>query len=139
LATIYGPSARLIWSLTSSGLGTALAAGGNSGPWTPTSPNAVTTVDLRDVTDVLLAVTVTGTVTGTTPTLSVQLNGFDDLGNVLAGLVKLSSNLTAAGSATASGGLHTSSLVLPAWGQIAWSVGGTSPVFPGVEICVYGR
>src|ERR1017187_2461149 len=140
---------RLIWSLSSSGLGTALAAAsGNSGayqapgvpPWTP---NALSAIDLRYIEDVWLTVAVT-TVGGTgTPTLTVVLNVFDDLGNafLIAG-----SSITATSATKASqvslgkhGGAASNSITFPAWGQVAWSASGTAPTFTGTEISLWGR
>lgn len=142
MSTIYAPSSRRLWSLTASGEGTALAASGNSNPngWNTSNASARTTLDLRDVTDVWIAVAVTAAPTGTAPTLQVQLDVFDDFGNEFPQVLKLASAIsTGPAVGSVSGGLH-SGLVLPSWGQITWTLGGSaSPAFPAVEISVYGR
>ena len=141
-------STWLIWSLTASGLGTTLTANGNSGSYTATAQNARTSVDLRRVDDVWLSVSV-GTVTGTTPTLKVFLNAYDDQGNLYGqGATPLlvapgSGSINAAGVTAVFGGRHAGSsgayFVLSEWGQVSWQVTGTTPVFSGVEIALYAR
>ncbi len=143
MSRLHDP-ARIIWSLAASGIGTTLTASGNSGGYNAATPNACTVVDLRAVEDVLLTLVVNGVVTGTTPTLAAQLDIYDDVGNLIPGVLKTSPNLTAAGSLYVSGGVHgssaASSIVLPSWGRISWTVGGTAtPTFPGAEICLFGR
>jgi hypothetical protein len=132
----------MLWSLTNSNLGTALSASGNSNPngWNAQNASIRTTLDLRDVTDVWIAVATTAAPTGTLPTLQVQLDVFDDQGNLFPQALKLAAALsTGPAVGSVSGGLH-SGLVLPSWGQIAWTLGGSaSPAFPGVEISVFGR
>ena len=140
---------RLIWSLSNSGLGTTLGAtAGNSGayqtpavpPWTP---NALSAIDLRYIEDVWLTAFVT-TVGGTgTPTLTVVLNVFDDLGNKF---LITGSSITATASGTGSqislgkhGGAASNYNVFPAWGQVAWSATGTTPTFTGTEISLWCR
>jgi len=140
---------RLLWSLAGSNLGTTINAAGNSGayqqpgppPWTP---NALTPVDLRHVDDVWLTVQA-ATVSGGTPSLTVSLGAFDDQGNLYSSLVSVPA-LTAAGAAgrqQIAAGRHGASagtyLVFPAWGQVAWAVSGTTPVFGAVDISLWGR
>jgi hypothetical protein len=133
---------RVVWSLVGSGLGTTLNAAGNSGGWA-NIPNVESAVDLRYVDDVAVLAAVTGLVTGTTPTLNVQLDLFDDIGNLIFQVGKLPAALTAtAQSGMFSVGKHagTGQVVLSSWGRISWTVGGTaSPTFGGVEISVFGR
>lgn len=137
--------ARIVWSLATSGLGATITANGNSGTYNAATQNACTTVDLRAVEDVLLTVYVGGPVTGTTPTLVAQLDIYDDLGNLIQpAVLKTAPNVTAAGgSGLVSGGVHgssaTSSIVFPSWGRVSWAVTGTTPVFQGVEISLFGR
>ena len=138
MATLYAPSARLIWSLTGSGL-TAISAAGNSGAWSAPANGwqAAAAVDLRDVTDVSLMVSV-GAVTSS-PSLTVTLNVFDDLGNSYTTGIATTA-ITAPGTALVSGGTHGltgKQLILPAWGQIAWTCTGGSVT--GTEIALYGR
>lgn len=134
-------SVRLIWSLAASGAGTTIAAAGNSGGWSNANVNAETLLDLRWTNDVVIMVSATAIVSS--PTLTVSLDGYDDLGGLFAGLVKATA-LTAAGSVgaqIASGGSHaptaTSYVVLPSWGRISWTCTGGSTT--GTEIAVYGR
>lgn len=139
MATLYAPSAKLIWSLWSSPLATTISAAGNSGAWAAPANgwNAASVVDLRDVTDVSLMVSV-GAITSS-PSLTVSLNVFDDQGNAYAAGLTTSA-IVAPGSAIVSGGLHGltgKQLVLPAWGQIAWTCTGGSVT--GTEIALYGR
>lgn len=138
MSNLY-PRAKLIWSLSGSGIGTTLAAGGNSGGWSNANPNAESAVDLRDVTDVMLMVSVGG-VTGT-PAFVAQLDLFDDLGNLYAGLIATTA-LAAAGVKTAAGGINGPTtgtyLVFPSWGRVSWS-GLSSTSVTGTEIALYGR
>lgn len=135
---IYNPVPRTLWDLESSGLGTTLTASGNSG---------TALVDLLDVTDVWLSLYVTGTPTGTTPTLAAQLDVQDPDGNWFTAVAKTGTVNAAGGSASAFAGLHmpnvsTSSAAfpLPRYARIAWTVTGTgSPTFPQVSICLTGR
>lgn len=137
----FDDSARLIWSLAASGLGTALATSGNSGPYTATPAPGVgrTAVDLRRVGDVWLSVVAAG---GSGTALTVLLNAYDDLGSLLGGNTGLLpvTLASAPGSAVAFAGRHgatsTSYVVLPEWGQISWALTGT---MTGCEIALYGR
>ena len=145
----YEVEGRLIRTLSGSSLGTAISAAGNSGPWIPPAPTppysyARSALDLQRTSDVLITVIAAG-VTGTTPTLTVTLSGFDDQGNLIGPLLSVPA-LSTSGSAGAkffSGGRHGASggsyTVFPLFGQIAWTVGGTTPSFTGVEICVFAQ
>ena len=138
---------RLIWSLSSSGIGTTIAASGNSGayqttgppPWTP---DYLSAIDLRYVEDILLTVIATAIVSA--PTLTVTLNAFDDLGNTFK--IASAAAVTAAGGAANGattlsigkhGGSATSYVVFPSWAQIAWTCTGGSTT--GTEISLWGR
>ena len=145
MSNLY-PRARLLWSLTASGPGTTISAAGNSGSWAGNGPGAIlpqtnfeTAVDLRDICDVALMVSAGGVTSS--PTMTVGVDVFDDLGNAYANVLQ-SEAITGAGTAILSGGLHGYSsgtyLVLPAWGRVNWSAvsGGT---FTGVQIALYGR
>jgi hypothetical protein len=148
MSSRFGPSSRLIWSLAGSGLGTTIAAPGNSGPWAapgppPWSPNSVTPVDLRDVEDVWLTVMATA-VAGTTPSLTVSLNAFDDTGN--AWPLAAAAAVTAAGIAggkSVTVGKHGASagsyVIFPSWGQVAWAITGAGASFTGVDIGLWAR
>ena len=137
MANLY-PRATLLWSLTNRGPATTLSAAGSSGAWSNANLNAMSAIDLRDVTDVTLMVTVGG-VTGT-PAFVVSLDLFDAMGNAYTGVLSTAS-LAAAGAKTASAGLHgasTAYLVLPAWGRVSWT-GLTSASVTGTEIELWGR
>ena len=144
-----GP-ARLIWALSLAGLptGNTLTASGNSGGFTP-AVNVKSPVDLRYIDDIWLSVNVANAPTGTTPTLKVFLNAFDDQGNLYGqGTTPLlvapsSGSISTSGMTVVFGGRHGGSggayFVLPEWGQVSWQVTGTTPSFSGVEIALYGR
>lgn len=130
--TLYNPRAGLLWwsqtavSTTLSGAGT-----GHSTP-----------IDLRDVCDVWLVVAVTGTATGTTPTLDVSLDAQEAAGQWIPQVAKLTQITTTPAVGSVSAGLHmgtTGAVVLPEWGRVTWTLGGTTPVYPGVSISLYGR
>lgn len=129
-------TAYLIWSLTASGQGTDITTSGNSGSYTATDQNARTAVDLRWTDDVWLSAVATG---GTGTSATVQLDGYDDQGNLFAQLLKVTL-ASAPGSAVAFAGRHGGSsasyVVLPSWGRISWALTGT---MSGCEICLFGR
>jgi hypothetical protein len=137
---------RLIWSLADSGLGTTLTATGNSGAYTATG-NIKSAIDIRYVDDLEVLVYVAGTVTGTTPSLTVQFGFFDDQGNLFQPTTLKTTAITAASTpATAqalAAGRHAGSagtyFTFSEWAQVAWTITGTNPVFNGVEIALYGR
>ncbi len=138
----YAPSSRLIWSLTSTSLGTTITAAGNSGGFTSgTQIAGNSAVDLRDVTDVWLSVFVAGAISGGAPSLVANLDVFDGQGNLFAAVLSTAALTTGTGvGAHISGGLHTggtNSLVLPSWGRVSWAPGTGS--FPGTEIALFGR
>lgn len=132
----YRP-ARVLWNLTPSGTILTL-----SGAATTSSP----TFSLTDISDVWLAVTVTGTPTGTTPTLDVGLDVQDIDGNWFPSVAKITQMTTTAGRGSAYAGLHmpnvtttSAALVLPNFGRITWTLGGTTPAYPQTSICLIGR
>lgn len=140
----YQDRANLIWSLSGSGLGTTINAAGNSGNWAIPGPNAdyFTPVPLGAFTDLGLFVHC-GTPTGTTPSLTVQLDLYDDAGNLFPQVMK-TAGITAAGSAAPvftglRGGAAGLYVVMTNWGRVSWTLTGTTPVFPGVEIQLFGR
>jgi hypothetical protein len=134
---------RLIWSLSSSGLGTSITTSGNSGSYS--AANQVrTAVDLRFIDDLWLSITATG---GAGTNATAELDAYDDLGNLFTvstgttALLKTPSLASAPGSAVAFGGRHGGGgsgtyLVLPEWGRVSWALTGT---MTGVEIALYGR
>jgi hypothetical protein len=131
----FDDSVRLIWSLTSSLPATSIATSGNSGLYTATAQNARTAVDLRRVDDVWLSVSATA---GAGSAATIQLDGYDDQGNLFAQLLKVTL-ASAPGTAVAFAGRHsgsTSYLVLPEWGRVSWALTGS---MTGVEIALYGR
>lgn len=143
MTSLY-PNSKILWSLAGSGLGTTIAGAGNSGSWAGLGagdilPPPETAVDLRDIQDVALLVNV-GAITSS-PAFLVQLDLYDDAGDLYLQVLKTAS-LTAAGSAApVYGGLHggaaSSYLVLPRWGRVSWTcTGGT---VTGTSITLYGR
>lgn len=132
----YKP-ARVLWNLSSGGTtGTLSGAATTNGP----------TISLGDISDVWLAVNVTGTPTGTTPTLDVGLDVQDADGNWYPTVAKIPQIAGSAGRGSAYAGLHmpnvtstSAALVLPATGRVTWTLGGTNPVYPQTSICLYGR
>lgn len=136
---------RLIWSLAASGIGTTIAGAGNSGNWQtpgppPWTPNNETPLDLRWADDLALFVYVGGITS--TPTLKVQIDGYDDLGNLFPQISGTPSAITAAGAAAPvyigrHGGAAGLFVVLPSWGRVSWTcTGGTAT---GVEIALFAR
>lgn len=133
----FDDSVRLIWGLTSSGIGTTITTSGNSGSYTATNQNNRTAVDLRRVDDVWLSVSAAG---GAGSAATIQLDGYDDQGNLFAQLLK-ATLASAPGTAVAFAGRHggggsNTYLVLPEWGRISWALTGS---MTGVEIALYGR
>lgn len=119
------PYGRKVWSTD----GVSLAGAG---------PTSVGPIDIHDVTDLWLAAFVANAPTGTTPSLTVQLDLLDQDGNIYPSVLALTA-LTAAGHQSGSCGLHTSNLVLPMECQVTWTLGGTTPAFTGVTLSLYGR
>lgn len=133
--------AKVIWSLAYSGLGTTISGAGNSGGWSAagTTPNQLTNLDLRFVDDLALYVYVGAIVS--TPSLTVKVDGYDDLGNLFPSIATTAA-IVAAGAATPvyvgkHGGGTTSFVVLPAWGRVSWTCSGGS--VNGTEIALWGR
>jgi len=140
------PRSKVLWSLAASGLGTAISGAGNSGGWAGAGggddvPQAdfETAVDLRDVQDVALFAHVAAVTSS--PAFLVQVDLYDDAGNVYLQVLKTAS-LSAAGSAAPvyaglHGGAASSYLVMPSWGRVSWTcTGGT---VTGTDIFLYGR
>lgn len=130
----YHPYARVLWDLKTSGLSTTLTVSGDSGSVSP--------ISLREATDVWLAVYVAGTSTGTSPTLDVQLDVQDADGNWFPQVAKVFQLTSGPGYSSVSCGLHIAgagSMVLPHHCRVAWTLGGTTPVFPNTSISLYGR
>lgn len=96
-------------------------------------------IDLSATADVLLTVTVpAGALTGTTPSITVQLDGVDPAGSPIPAMVKTAA-ITAAGTYTVSGGLHSAGQVLPATGRITAVVAGAAAAATGIQITLTGR
>jgi hypothetical protein len=140
----FDDSARLLWSLTSNGPATAITTSGNSGAYTATPGPGIgrTAVDLRRADDLWLSAYAAG---GAGSNLKVQLNFYDDLGNLfqfitgttpLLGVTVASAPGQGVSFAGRHGGASGAYLVSSEWGQIAWALTGT---MTGVEIALYGR
>jgi hypothetical protein len=138
----YEGHSRILWRLSSSGLGTTLTANGNSGPYNAAKISAVTAVDLRFTTDLALMVYVAGAVSGTTPSLVVNLDTYDTAGNLFPAVMATAAITATATGKVVYGGLFSggsSQIVYPDWGRVSWTITGTNPSFGGVEISLYGR
>ena len=135
----FDDSARLIWTLGNSGIGTTISGSGNSGPYTAASLNDRTAVDLRRADDLALMVYVTGITSA--PTLKVMIDGYDDEGNLFPSL-GATANITGTGAAAPvyigrHGGASGNYVVVPEWGRVSWTcTGGTCT---GVGIALYTR
>lgn len=124
----FYPYARLLWSQTANLSGAGSTSSGQ--------------ISLQDVTDVWLAAFAPSAATGTTPTLTVQLDVFDYAGNLFPAVLTLTEITTAPAHQAASAGLHiasTGSMVLPELCQVTWTLGGTTPAYPGVTLSLVGR
>ena len=124
----FSPYGRCVWSWE----GVLNAAGTTS-----TGP-----LDIHDLTDLWLAVDATGSATGTSPTLTVQIDVFDNFGNVFPAALALTELTSAPGQESGSIGLHVASpnsRPLPMECQVTYTVGGTNPVFSAVAISLFGR
>ena len=134
--------ARLIWSLANSGQGPVIAGAGNSGNWQapappPWSANAETPVDLRQVSDLSLMVSIAAIVT--TPTLTVLLDLYDDQGNLFPAAMTSGALTTATTKLVSAGenGSGAAYVVFPAWGRVSWTCTGGSVT--GTEISLWAR
>jgi hypothetical protein len=141
------PRSKIIWTLAATSSGSTLSATGNSGNWESNASGAGgwppvvserTPVDLREISDVALMVSVGGITS--TPALTVNLDVYDDQGNLYPAVLT-SGAISAAGVKSVSGGLHGGSagsyLVLPDWGRVSWTV--TGGTVTGTQIVLYGR
>ena len=125
---VYAPNAVTLFNSAVNGFADFAAGTVSSGP-----------VDLSASTDVLLAVTVpAGVLSGTNPSLVVQLDGVDPAGNLIPAMVKTAA-ISAAGTYSVSGGLHSSALVLPAMGRVTVTLGGAGAAAVDVQITLTGR
>jgi hypothetical protein len=140
------PRARILWSLAATAIGTTISGAGNSGDWAGNGAGDLlpetgfeTPVDLRDIQDVALFVNVGGVTSS--PAFQVNLDLYDDAGNLYLQVLKTAS-LSAPGSAAPvyaglHGGAASSYLLLPNWGRVSWTcTGGTAT---GCSIYLYGR
>jgi hypothetical protein len=137
---------KILWSLAAN-LGGTIAAAGNSGSWQGAGPGNTlpavdneTPVDLRLIDDLALYVFVTAIVSS--PSLTVQIDGYDDQGNLFPAISGTPAAITAAGHAAPvyigkHGGTAGSYVVLPLWGRVSWAISGGSVT--GTEICLLGR
>jgi hypothetical protein len=125
---VYAPNAVTLFNSAVNGFQDFTATSTTSNP-----------VDLSETTDVLLTVTVaTGALTGTAPTITVQLDGVDPAGNPIPAMVK-TAVINAPGTYTVSGGLRSTGLVLPATGKVTAVLSGAGAAAAGVQITLTGR
>jgi hypothetical protein len=111
----------------------------SSGPATITTNGSGTTFSVGNWPALEVVASVTGAVSGTTPTLNVVLDGFDAFGNAYY-IGGFGTAITAAGNYSYAVGPGTGNEYNPpATAQVTWAVTGTTPSFGGVEITVYGR
>jgi hypothetical protein len=142
MSSRYGPSSRKIWSLAGSNLGSGIGGAGNSGSWptgqqlTPSLLNAMTPVDLRDVNDLALMVSIAAIVSA--PSITVNLDVYDDVG-ALYPAVATSGAITTATTKLVSVGAHGAGafVIFPNWGRVSWTCTGGSAT--GVEIELWAR
>ena len=118
-----GDRAFLIWSLALSGTGTTLTANGNSGGYSTAVQNKYSSADLRWVDALTRAVSVAGTA-------ALKMTA------IIAQSTPTTAQFLAVGRHSGSAGTY---IALPDWGQVAWTITGTTPVFNQVEIALYGR
>lgn len=124
-------SARVLFNLSSTNLGTTLTASGSS-----------PSISVERVEDLWLAVNLGTAPTGTTPTLDVQIDVQDADTNWHPQVAKVTQLTTSNTNGAVSLGLHiaTAQLVLPHWCRITWTIGGTgSPTFSKVSLALHGR
>lgn len=124
-------SARVLFNLSSTNLGTTLSASASSPP-----------ISVLHVEDLWLAVSLGAAPTGTTPTLDVQVDVQDADGNWFPQVAKVTQLTTSNTSSAVSLGLHIAAaqIVLPHWCRITWTLGGTgSPAFSKVSLALHGR
>jgi hypothetical protein len=145
MSNLY-PRSRVLWSLAPSGQGTTISAAGNSGGWEGYTPgddvpqlDFESSIDLRDIQDLALHVFV-GAITGS-PAFQVQVDLFDDAGDLYPQVMKTASLSAPGAAAPVYGGTHggsaSSYLVLPSWGRVSWTCTGGSVT--GTSIFLYGR
>lgn len=88
---------------------------------------------------------ITGTPTGTTPTLVLHVDGQDAYGNTLNDIVTLPAGFsltTVAGAAQTSFGINAASTLFvcpPPLIVVRWVVTGTTPNYPNTQITLLGR
>jgi hypothetical protein len=96
-------------------------------------------IDLTAISDVALSVNIPeNALTGTDPTITVQLDCQDAAGNWVPAVVT-TGPLSAAGQTQVCGGLLTSKTVLSESGRITVTLGGATPAATGIGISLIGR
>jgi hypothetical protein len=130
----FSPYGRFVWQHQ----GTITASGNSTTLTTGSVP-----IDIHDATDLWLAAYAPNAPTGTTPTLTVQLDVLDEFGNIFPGVLALTQLTSSTLKAQGSIGVHVqggTSLVLPRSCQVSWTIGGTAnPTWPGLCISLLGR
>lgn len=120
----------IAWSNFSGfGPGVSIAANGSSGQ-----------VSLAPFARLTLLVAIITAPTGTSPTLTLTINGMDTAGNLFP--LGSTSALNATGNTLleVGPGLGTNNHIIPALGSVSWVIGGSaSPTFSNVELSLIGR
>lgn len=122
--------AQLLWTSVTAGVGVTLTATGGSGIVVPTAAYKWLS----------LFVSVNGAVTGTTPSMTVTIQGQDMNANSF-NLITTAA-ITAAGQAVpvvAGPGLGSTNLLVPPFATVAWTITGTTPSFGNVQMSLFGR
>jgi hypothetical protein len=119
------PIGRIVWS--------------HQGPLAGTGTVAQGTFDVHDVSDLWLAANLAGPSYGSSPTLTVQVDVLDNLGDVIATMLAVAESTSALGHAPASKAVHIGDLTLPTSCQVSYIFGGTGPAFSNVDLTLVGR
>lgn len=121
---------QVLWQETGN-----ISANGNSG-----------VIDMTQVSACWFSVFGPNAPTGTSPTLTLTYDQQDAAGNWIGGAIALATvNVTTTYSTFVSFGLGVSptapgiGMTLGAVGRISWTVGGSTPVYPGWTLSLIGR
>lgn len=138
---VYEDRAKLLWSLSGSGLGTTISAAGNSGGFGDTAPASFPSSPITCglCADIQLLINVGGVTS--TPSFKVQVGYFDSKGNLYQPTGLQTAAITAAGqtilNAGSRGGAAGTYFIFPEFLQVSWTCSGGSVT--GVSIDLWGR